>query len=153
MEWVKERLEPMVDDEAYGFVEALRTASASVRDDVVAATKLQEFVFEDWTGLNGGADVGVFDMGNGGRPLRFRLDRNSSRYVYVTFRPRAATAPVQARPDVQDGSARGPREDDDEDGFSPVFQRHAYAAKFNVYVGHSVLQRFFVLGFVDEKPT
>lgn len=72
MEWSKVRLEPITEDEVYGFMDHLR-------EDVDVTTL---FDGPDWTGLEDYGDV-VFDLGNGGKPLRFHLDPDSKFCVQV----------------------------------------------------------------------
>lgn len=149
MEWAKERTEPMTDEEAYALAVALRRAGHE------AITASMEFDGPDWMGLledDGGGDV--FDLGNGGRPLWFRLDSKDVRYVQVTFKPQRATpvSTVEILPDVDRHAvpARDVTPAVDYSSSVVVFRRRVYAAKFNVHVGRSVLHQFYAIGFVDE---
>lgn len=171
MEWTRERSEPMSDDEAYAFVETLRAAERADperRAETVSRFE-SEWIAEPTTG--GGAGGAAFDLGNGGRPLWFRLDPNGSRYVQVTLTlPRRNRLPAAVddgggededsgggageeeafkSPRLDNGWLNGADPDRDNAAATVDFRRRVYAAKFNVHVGHSVLKRFYVFGFVD----
>lgn len=126
-----ERSKLMTDEEAYAFAVALLSAH-----EATASLVLRE---PDWTAMD--HDVhDVFDLGNGGKPLWFRLDSDNKRSVQVTFKPRRASV-ENGGPAVENSNS------------AVVFQRHVYAAKLNVHVGPTVLHRFYVVGFVDEPFT
>lgn len=146
-EWARERLKPMTDEEAHVFAMPLWTGRET--------TETSDFDVPDWVGLeDDGRDV--FDLANGGTPLRFHLDPNGAHHVQVTFRP----SPEKVWPDILTDDDRPVSETTERVGpavvdrsGSVVFQRRVYAAKFNVHVDHIVLHRFHVLGFVDMAPT
>jgi len=175
MEWTRERSEPMFGVEALEFIETLRTARRSDPKQCEAIASL--FEGEDWTEESAvfGAE-GAFDLGNGGRPLWFRLDPNGSRYVQVTLMlPRynllldehKDSDSDQESLESPDGSEEEASKSPD-DGFGTESAepsreynrnedsriaadciRRVYAAKLNVHVGHLVLRQFYVFGFVD----
>lgn len=144
MDWAKERLEPMTDTEADDLVETLRAG----RCCPVTALRLDGNGDEggtNWTTVleNGG---GMFDLGNGGRPLRFRLDPGGARYVQVTFKPPRSTSYDDDEPEENE-----PVSSDDDPHSGPDLWSRVYAAKFNVHVGRTVLRRFYVFGFDDGR--
>jgi len=144
MEWAKERSALMTDEEAYAFAMTLRAGRG---------TTAMEFDEPDWVLLEDeGRDV--FDLANGGRPLWFHLDTNGVRNVQVTFRPCAETVPPGPVRDTLEMTEHvGPAVVVDRSSSIVIFRRRVYAAKFHVQVGHVVLHRFHVLGFVDETST
>ncbi|XP_026807465.1 LOW QUALITY PROTEIN: uncharacterized protein LOC113550054 [Rhopalosiphum maidis] len=171
IEWMRERLEPMTNDETYEFVEKLRLAERADPKQRVAMAS--QFEGNEWTVEP--AKESAFDLGNSGRPLWFRLDPKGSRYIQVTL-----TLPRRNRQPDEDGDGDG---DDEESLESPggaeeealkspnygygtesakpgrtataliVSKRRVHVAKFNVHVGHSVLRQFYVFGFVDVDET
>ncbi|XP_022175737.1 uncharacterized protein LOC111037460 [Myzus persicae] len=173
MEWTRERSEPMVDSAVFEFIETLRTAELS--DPEQRAAMESRFEGADWAEESADAGEGAFDLGNGGRPLWFRLDPNGSRYVQVTLMlPRYNRQLDEDKDGVSDEeSLESPDGSEEEafkspdDGFGTKLaepgrehnrnnddrtatdKRRVFAAKFNVHVGHLVLQQFYVFGFVD----
>lgn len=148
LEWTKQRSHnAMTDDEAYEFTQGLRLKDRSTAD--------LRFDGPDWTtGLDGGA----FDLGNGDRPLWFRLKPRAVRYVEVTFKPpdhRAAGTAVAVPKDKSRRAAAkdlaGSHETDPGGADEILFWRRVYVAKINVHVGQSVLRWFYVLGIVLMK--
>ncbi|XP_025194823.1 uncharacterized protein LOC112594319 [Melanaphis sacchari] len=83
MEWTRERSESITDDEVYEFVEKLRVAERVDPERRVAMAS--QFEGEEWVVESANTEKSAFDLGNGGRPLWFRLDPNESRYVQVTL--------------------------------------------------------------------
>ncbi|XP_060871971.1 uncharacterized protein LOC132946145 [Metopolophium dirhodum] len=177
MEWTRELSEPMVDDEVFEFIETLRMLEGSDPEQRAAMASL--FDGAEWAEESAVAGEGAFDLGNGGRPLWFRLDPTESRYVQVTLTlprynrqldkdkdgdsddeslesPDGSEEEVIKSPDDGFGteSAEPGREfNRNDDGRTATDKRRVYAAKFNVHVGHLVLRQFYVFGFVDVDTT
>lgn len=175
MEWTRELSKPMVDDEAFEFIETLRMAERS--DSEQRAIMTSWFEEADWAEKSADAGEGAFDLGNGGRPLWFRLDPKESRYVQVTLMLPRYNRPLDKYKDgdSDEESLESPDGSDEEeikspdDGFgtesaepgreynrndggrTTTDKRHVYAAKFNVHVGHLVLRQFYVFGFADVE--
>lgn len=78
LEWTKKLLDPLTEAEASAFLDNLRQADSKYD----AQDPSLRFGGPDWTELDG-HDRDVFDLGNGGRPLWFRLDPGDSRHVQV----------------------------------------------------------------------
>jgi len=177
MEWTRELKEPMVGNEAFEFIETLQTAERS--DPEQRAAMASWFIGADWAEESTVAGEGAFDLGNGGRPLWFRLDPRESRYVQVTLMlPRYSRQLDKDKvgdsdeeslesPDGSEGEAIKSPDDGfgtesaepgreyirNDDGRTATDKRRVYAAKFNVHVGHLVLRQFYVFGFVDVDRT
>lgn len=117
MEWTRERSEPMTNDEVYDFVEKLGVAERADQEQRVAmASQLLEG--EEWTVGSGKTEECAFDLGNGGRPLWFRLDPKRSRYVQVTLTlPRRNRQPNEN----EGGGSGGSSSDDDEESLESPF--------------------------------
>jgi len=137
----------------------------------------------EWAEESAVAGEGAFDLGNGGRPLWFRLDPTESRYVQVTLMlPRynrqldkdkdgnSDEESLQSPDGSEEESIKSPddgfgtesaepgRRTDglknrNDDGRTATDKRRVYVAKFNVHVGHLVLRQFYVFGFVDVDIT
>jgi hypothetical protein len=141
LEWTKQRLDAMTDDESYKFTEGLRLEDRS--------TAVLRFNGPDWTELVGD---GAFDLGNNGKPLWFQLNPNDVRNVEVTFKP--SDRPVEKLVPVQDILSFAVEDETDLVPGRIIFWRQVYVAKINVHVGQSILHWFYVLGFVLMKtPT
>jgi len=167
----------MVDDEAFEFIETLRTAEQP--DPEWRAEVESWFEGADWIEESADTGEGAFDLGNGGRPLWFRLDPKGSRYVQVTLMlPRYNRQLDKDKDgDSDEESLESPDGSEEEaiklpgdgfgmelaelgreynrnyDGSTTTDKRRVYAAKFNVHVGHLVLRQFYVFGFVDVDRT
>jgi len=152
---------------------------ANQSDPEQCETMASLFEGADWTEESTVFGKGVFDLGNGGRPLWFRLDPNGSRYfqVTLTFPQYNLQIDEYKVSDSDQESLESPGESEEEDLNSPdngfgaesagpsreynpnddnrtaANKRRVYAAKFNVHVGHLVLQQFYVFGFVDVDRT
>lgn len=94
-----------------------------------------------------------FNLENGGS-LRFHLDSGASRLVHVAFEP--ALLPVEKtgedddEPEEQEQEQEQEQETEEQQDARRLILR-AYAAKFNVHVGRSVLSRFYLLGLVETS--
>lgn len=178
MEWTRELSKPMVDDEAFEFIETLRMAERS--DPEQRAIMTSWFEEADWAEKSADAGEVAFDLGNGGRPLWFRLDPKESRYVQATLMlPRYNRSLDKYKDgDSDEESLESPDGSEEEaiksldggfgtesaepagreynrndDGRTTTDKRRVFAAKFNVHVGHLVLRQFYVFGFADVDRT
>ncbi|KAE9521533.1 hypothetical protein AGLY_018059 [Aphis glycines] len=116
MEWTRERSEPMTNDEVYDFVEKLGMAERADQEQRVAMASQLEG--EEWPVGPEKTEECAFDLGNGGRPLWFRLDPKGSRYVQVTLTlPRRNRQPNED----EDGGSGGSSSDDDEESLESPF--------------------------------
>ncbi|VVC42104.1 Immunoglobulin-like fold [Cinara cedri] len=138
LDWAKERLEPMLDDEASEFGEMLRSW--------VSEDQPPWFDGPGWTGLQE-SNNNVFDLGNGGRPLCFSLDPDGVHQITVTFNPPPVTNQQTVR--RLDYS----HDEEDYNSSSEIFWCRVYAAMLNVHVGRKVLRQFYVISFVEMKTT
>ncbi|XP_050441444.1 uncharacterized protein LOC126846226 [Adelges cooleyi] len=96
-------------------------------------------------------DDAVFDLANGGRPLRRHLAPNEQWSVTVALSQREDDAGAETARDEGGGSSSSSSAAEHEAASvsSTAAANAVYAAKLNVHVGQAVLKEFYVFSFVD----